>query len=312
MTRDIGHRGFMKIVISAPRSSVGRIVVRHLLGARHEVIIVSRHPEACADLIAQGARLVCRSQNGPEVLDRALTGATTLLWETPLTVKRRDHVEWACALAHGAARSASRRGVQRVVIVSSIGAQHVGCGPVDCCGPTELAFAKEVPSVCVLRAGTLMEELLAHVPSIVEEGAICTPHPSERAMPMVAARDVAEKAVLEILGANWSGFRLTGVHGPEDLSYARAACIIGASVRRPVRHVEISLEQARQALTARGMPEFAAKLVSEMHLGFIEGRLAPAESRTPETTTRTTLRHFAAAVLRPAIDGFKRQIEAQK
>ena len=61
----------MKIVINTPAGNVGRVVTDQLLQAKEEVVIISRHPEKVADLVARGASLVEGSIDDPLVLDRA-------------------------------------------------------------------------------------------------------------------------------------------------------------------------------------------------------------------------------------------------
>jgi hypothetical protein len=50
-----------------------------------------------------------------------------------------------------------------------------------------------------------------------------------------------------------------------------------------------------------GMPDFVVDLIMEQYVAFRDGRLDPAEPRTPDTTTPTTLAEFARTTLVPAI-----------
>ncbi len=50
-----------------------------------------------------------------------------------------------------------------------------------------------------------------------------------------------------------------------------------------------------------GMPDFVVEIILEQYGAFREGRLDPAEPRTPDTTTPTTLAEFSRDVLVPAI-----------
>jgi uncharacterized protein YbjT (DUF2867 family) len=233
--------------------------------------------------------------------------ALTLPNRAPFAFDRPDYLNWALQLAKTASASAKRAGLKRVVLISSVGAQEEhGVGPIVCCKPTEDAFRDAVPDVCCLRAASFMENFLAHVPTIATQGTIYTPHPTDRAMPMVATRDIAAKAVQTLLDTSWSGFRIAGVHGPEDISHAAAAAVIADAIGRPVRHVEVSPQDARQAMIGQGLPAFVADLLAEMYQGCREGRMTPAEPRSTDTTTRTTLRQFAEEVLRPAVQAVAR------
>lgn len=293
----------MRIVINTPAGNIGHVVANQLLDQQHDITAISRHPQNCAQLVERGARLIEGSIDVPAVLDSAFAGAEALFWVTPFAFDQQDYIKWARRLAHTAADAAHRHGLERVVLVSSVGAQHeFGVGPIVCCKPAEVAFAQAVPNVCSLRAGSFMENFLAHVPTIAAQGAIYTPHQTDRPMPIVATRDIAEKAVQALLDLSWRGFLIKGVHGPEDISHATVARIIGEATGRPVRHIEVSPEDARQAMIGQGLPTFVADLLADMYQGFREGRMVPSEPRSPETTTATTLRQFVVEVLGPALE----------
>jgi hypothetical protein len=68
-----------------------------------------------------------------------------------------------------------------------------------------------------------------------------------------------------------------------------------------VQCIDATLDQARGALTGMGMPDFVVVLIMEQYVAFRDGRLDPAEPRTPDTTTPTTLAEFARTMLVPAI-----------
>jgi hypothetical protein len=69
-----------------------------------------------------------------------------------------------------------------------------------------------------------------------------------------------------------------------------------------VRYVAVTLEQARQGMLQAGFPDFAADAYTAMYRGVIEGTMDPAEPRTPDTTTPTTLAEFAREELKPAVE----------
>lgn len=84
----------MKVVINTPAGHVGRVVTDHLLRAKQEVVIISRHPEKVTDQVRRGARLVEGSIDDPGVLDRALHTADALYWANPGTL-RPDYDAWS-------------------------------------------------------------------------------------------------------------------------------------------------------------------------------------------------------------------------
>ena len=87
----------------------------------------------------------------------------------------------------------------------------------------------------------------------------------------------------------------------KDLSAEEAAATISSALGKPVKCVETTIDQARAAMRAMGMPDFVVEIIMEQYIAFREGRLDSAEPRTPDTTTPTTLAEFSRNVLVPAI-----------
>jgi uncharacterized protein YbjT (DUF2867 family) len=293
----------MKIVINTPAGNIGRVVVDQLLRAKENVVIISRHPKKVADLVKRGAHLEEGSIDDPRVLDHALKGADALFWLTPFAYDQPDYIKWARRTGQTAASAVKRHGVKRIVLISSVGAQHgSGVGPIACLPAIETSFKEAAPDVTSLRAGSFMENFLNNVGMIAGTGTIFGPHLAGQKLPMVATRDIGEKVVEVLRDARWKGFRIVGVHGPEDLDQSRAAQIISEGIGRPVKYVEVTVDQAKKGMLAAGLPGFMVELLGEMYTGFREGRMDRAEPRSSETTTKTSLLEFSRQVLKPAVD----------
>jgi uncharacterized protein YbjT (DUF2867 family) len=298
----------MRIVVNTPAGNIGRVVTQQLLEAGENVVIISRHPSKVADMVKQGAELIEGSIDDAAVLDKALKGADELFWLTPFGFDQLDYVNWGRQLGQLAAGAVKTHGIQRVVLISSVGSQHEsGVGPIACSASIERAFAEAAPNVTSLRAGSFMENFLSNVGMIAATGTIFAPLPAKKKFPRVATRDVAAKSVEALRDLNWTGFRIVGVHGPEDLDMTRAAHIIGEGIGRPVKYVEVTVEQAKFGMLDAGLPPHIVELLGDMYTGFIEGRMERAEPRTAETTTPTTLLEFARQVLKPAVEAASQQ-----
>jgi uncharacterized protein YbjT (DUF2867 family) len=233
-------------------------------------------------------------------LDQALAGATNMFWLTP-PAYRPGFVEWAGGVARNAATAAKAAGVQHAVLLSSLGAQaKTGLGPVTALALAEDAFHAALTTLTVLRPAFFMENMLRDVDSIKSASAFYNPIPSQLKMPMVATRDIAAKA-FDVLLAPAKGFRTVGIHGPADLSHHDVAKAIGDAIGKPVAHVQVTLEQAEQAMLQMGMPDFIVAMFTEMNRAVLSGRMIPAEQRSEQTTTPTTLATFIADTLRPQL-----------
>jgi uncharacterized protein YbjT (DUF2867 family) len=123
---------------------------------------------------------------------------------SPLISPDYLNLNWARRVGTIAAAAAKESGVERVVLISSVGAQHeVGVGPIGCLKAIESAFQEAVPNVTSLRAGSFMENFLGNVDTIAATGSIFSPHPAEKKFPIVATRDIAEKAFEALRDKSW-------------------------------------------------------------------------------------------------------------
>jgi uncharacterized protein YbjT (DUF2867 family) len=140
------------------------------------------------------------------------------------------------------------------------------------------------------------------ISTIAARGTIFGPFDPAKKIPIVAVRDVGEKVTKVLRDTRWSGFRVIGVHGPEDLDMSSVAHIIGEGIGRPVKYVEVPLDQVKQGMLDRGMPGSFADYMMEMYTEQAAGRCDPAEPRSAETTTTTTLLEFSREVIKPAVE----------
>ena len=146
------------------KRNIGRVVVERLLDAKHNVVVISRHPEKLAAAIAKGAIVLRGSIDEDAVVERALEGADALFWLTPISFEPVDYMAWAKDIAQRAASAARRRGVRRAVVISSIGAQHdSGVGPIELQPRHREGLLDRGAERGSLLAGLFMENLLQHV-----------------------------------------------------------------------------------------------------------------------------------------------------
>jgi len=291
----------MSIVINTPNSNIGRALSIRLLDAGESVTVLSRSAKKVDELARRGARVLEGSFEEPSLLAQALEGAEALFWLTPPPARPDYHI-WAVNCAEQAAAAARKAGALRAVVISSMGA-HTGPG-TGAVGPAreiENEFEAKLPAVVSLRPGIFMENFLMSAGMIAQAGQIFVPIQPGKKWPLVATSDIAAKAACWLLDRGWTGHHRVGVHGPKDLSTGEAAAIISSAVGKPVQCIDATFEQARGALSRMGMPDFVVEFIIEQYVAFRDGRLDPAEPRTPNTTTPTTLAEFARVTLLPAI-----------
>jgi len=291
----------MSIVINTPNGTIGRKVSLALLDAGEPLTVISRSAEKAAPLADRGAVLHVGSIDDPGVLKAAFAGAKTLFWLTP-PAGRPDYHAWSISAAERAAALAAEAGIGHVVVLSSIGAQTgPGTGPVGCLLAIEEIFRGRFDDVTVLRPGYFMENLFRDLPTIQSMGTIFSPVPADVRAPMVATDDIATSATRELRGGGGRGHRILGLHGPVDLSNGEVVELLAEAWGRPIKYVQITLDDTRRGMINAGLPVFAADLYTEMYTAMLDGRMGAAEPRTAETTTPTSFAAFARTTLVPAL-----------
>jgi Predicted nucleoside-diphosphate-sugar epimerases len=291
-----------KIVVATPTGNIGGALVRHLLDAGEGLILLARRPERLDAGVRERTEVRVGDLADADFVARAVEGAESLFWLTPNDFAAQDVRAWYETMARSARAAVERGGVRRVVNLSSAGAHRAqGLGPVSLLQLVENALNDTGAAVTHLRPGYFFENYLAHVQSIAQANTIFDTANNTASLPMVATRDIAEVAAQRLRDRSWAGVSYRGIHGPKNLTFDEAADEIGAALGRPVRHVRISPEEAREVFLGMGASEAVVRAYQEMSDGFSNG-LEPAEPRTPETTTPTTLRRWAAEVLQPAVE----------
>lgn len=292
----------MTVVINTPKGHIGRRVTQRLLDSDVPVRVITRTPDKVVDLTSRGAEIAVGSIDDAGVLERALEGAETLFWLTPSAV-RPDYATWTRKTATKVAKAVAVQGVERMVNISSLGAQAgSGTGPIAHLGVVEGIFNAALPNVVHLRPGSFMENYLNHVPTIVSQGTIYQTLPKSASIPVIATKDIADVAISYLLSPNWEGQSIHELLGPRDLSPSEVAAIIGKAIDKPIELVEISIDKAREGMLATGMPDFAVEMYSEMLAAMKEGRIVPEKPQSPASTTPTGLAEFTREVLKPAIE----------
>ena len=182
--------------------------------------------------------------------------------------------------------------------MSSAGSYLENAGPVSGLGDIERQLNEVAENVVHLRPNFFMENFLQQIEPIRYDGAIYELLPGDLPYPLIATQDIGDVAAKLLIEKNWSGRQARGLRGPADLSFAEATKILGDSIGKPVKYVQITPDQAYQTFLGIGASPGFAKALVEMYQALAQLG-ADVESRTPETTTPTTLREWSDNVFRP-------------
>jgi uncharacterized protein YbjT (DUF2867 family) len=192
----------------------------------------------------------------PETLDAALDAVEQAFLLTPADPRQP---EWEKNFVE----AAERAGVRHVVKLSALGVDPNS--PVRFLrnhGDGERVLEESDLSWTFLRPNSFMQNTLSNAWSIASEGRLYSPVPDAK-VALIDTRDVAAVAarVLTEEGHEGKVYELTG---PEAISNREVAEQLSTVLGRAVECVEVSFEDARQAMVGGGMPEWLTDGVLEL------------------------------------------------
>jgi uncharacterized protein YbjT (DUF2867 family) len=289
----------VKITITNPSGNIGSKVASQLLESGAEVTLLGRNPAKLADLKARGARIIKGEQSDTKAVAEAVNGSDALLWVNPPNYTTNDASRDARKNAEAAASALKNNPHTRVVLISSVGAEHTsGTGPIVTLNLTEEILKNATKNLTILRNNYFMENILGSLDTIVSQGAIYSTEPGDAGFPQIATRDIASVASSELLSGN-TGTRIIDVNGPENVSHNQVAEVLSRALGKPVKHVVVTPDQLRAGLVAAGFSDYTAGLFIEMseagNSGLLDDFLGD-ELRKGSTT----FERFAQEVVLPA------------
>jgi uncharacterized protein YbjT (DUF2867 family) len=291
------------ITIMGAGGHVGGVAARTLLEAGQRVRVLGRSAERLKDLADRGAEVMTGDAADPAHLTAAFTGADAAYAMIPPNLASPDFPAEQAGVAAAVARAVAESGVERVVLLSSIGADlPAGTGPIAGLHALERAVgAIDGVNVLALRPGFFFENHLAAAGLMKHQGINAGAIAPDVSIAMIATADIGAALARALAERDFSGVSTRELQGPRNHTLREATRILGAAVGRPeVPYVQMEEADFVGALTGMGFSASMAGLYAEMARAFNEGRVRPAEPRGPGNTTPTTLEAFAAEAFAPA------------
>jgi uncharacterized protein YbjT (DUF2867 family) len=244
------YRGFMTktstILVLGATGKTGRRLLPFLTARGATVRAASRQP---------GEDRTRFDWNQPDTYDPALIGADAIYLVPP------DLIEEATPIVAPFLDRAVRAGVRRVVLLSSMGVEFPNEGPGSGRDRLEQLVKASGMEWTILRPGGFNQNFSEGflLPGILHAGAIATAT-GDGAVAFVDADDIAAVAAAALTedGHQQATYVVTG---PEALTFADAAAIIGSAAGRPIAHRQISSADLTQILIRAGLPANYAAIV---------------------------------------------------
>jgi NAD(P)H dehydrogenase (quinone) len=253
----------MKIGVSGASGHLGKAIVSELLQRRggHEVVAITRTPKT----ISGSAQRRFGDYNQPESLAQAYASLDRLLIIT--TVDPEPGKRGAQNVA--AVDAAARAGVKHVVFMSAVGTrreEEPARGASYWRGEQHLIAT--APAWTILRMNFYAEAFVQLAQAALGQGILAGL--AENRAAFVARDDVAAAAAGILIGDGHAG-AIYNATGPERLSGAERAGLIGEITGRPVAFRVVTEEQLRAGLTKAGLPAGAVNTVVSIQASFAAG-----------------------------------------
>jgi uncharacterized protein YbjT (DUF2867 family) len=283
------------IVVAGATGTTGRPIVEALCRAGQPVRALARGRDKLEIARRLGAEPHQVDLTDSVGLARCFRGADAVYTLIPPSFAAPDFPAYQRQVASAVSDAVRRSEVQRVVLLSSLGA-HLpsGGGVVQGLHELEEKLFELGIAVLSLRPGCFMENLVAMLPMVRQTGALGSLVRGAVRFPLLAARDVSQHAAARLLERDWRGNAVQYLLGPADTCFDEIAGVLGRSFGKPdLAYVEMPRERAREVMR-RGWgvsPSVADAFIETME-ALNAGRLTEDARRDRKSTTPTTLEQF--------------------
>src|SRR5258705_2429753 len=253
-------------VVLGASGNTGKVVAETLLRQKKKVRVVL-HDAAKGKAWGKGGADVAIAEAEEGVaLERAFSGAEGVyVFRAPIFREghvRGDNNRRTTTIA----AAVEAAGVQHVVLLSSVGAQQSeGPGPVLGLRDAETVFRRAKAAVTFVRAAYFMENWGGSLYA-VEQGILPTFLVADKAMPLVATRDIGTAAA-RLLAEGGSGNRVIELAGPREYAPRDVAAAVERIVGRPIEVQQAPEEAVAPVVMGAGMNAEWARLFQELTHG---------------------------------------------
>jgi NAD(P)H dehydrogenase (quinone) len=271
----------MTIAITGAAGHLGRLTAQLVLDRipADELVLVTRHPDELADLVAAGATVRHADFDEPDELPEAFRGVDRLLLISTDVLGNRVAQHTAAIDAAAAA------GVGHVLYTSGLNAGSALPLVVSHDhGATEQAIRDRGLRWTALRNGLYAEFQVAAAARAFASGHLVHNN-GDGATAYVSREDCAAAAAAALTGDGHED-RVYDITGPELVTQAQLAALVSEITGRRVDAVAIDDDEATRNLTAVGLPADAAMAYASFGTAIREGVLEVVSSHVEDLTGR--------------------------
>ncbi|TPI41848.1 NmrA family transcriptional regulator [Mesorhizobium sp. B3-1-9] len=274
------------VVVVGATSEVGAEVSAKLTRAGHTVRGVARSLGVALDDQA--------------ALDAAFSDAAGAYVMIPFDVTTPDLHRFEDQVGARLASSIAKAGLHRVVLLSGLNA-HLRMGTsLGAAMMEERLAALGLEELVYLRASFFMENFVKGM-GFVEQaasGVFASPFRGDLPMPLIAAKDVGERAAALLSAEHFPARRVVELHGGGSYTLEQATTILGRAIGKDVAYHEAPFAEARAGMVANGISASFADALGETAASFNRGERWALEAPSAENATPTTFEDWARTFAR--------------
>lgn len=289
-------------VVLGSTGNTGAAAVKTLLAKGAKVRAVGRDSTKIQEVLGGGVEPFVADIYDPVSLTKAFEGGEGAYVMLPPRAKEPELLASGAKMSDAITAALKASTVPRVVVLSSVGAQHdKRTGPIQALHDLEQKLgAVEGKNFLMLRPAAFMENFLMLTGLIKAMGFLAGGIKGTVKMPMIAARDIGDVAANALIAGDFSGTEILELHGQRDICFDEASQAIGAEIGKPkLSYQNFPNFMVEQALKQMGIPGKTASLMTEMTDAANDGLLNPTQPRSEKTTTPTSIEAWAKEVFVP-------------
>jgi NAD(P)H dehydrogenase (quinone) len=255
--------------ITGITGKVGGELARTLLAAGQPVRAVVREARKGDAWAALGCGVAVAEMTDAAALTAAFRGTTAAFILPPSEFDPEPGYPEARAVIDSVVAALAAGKPPKALCLSTVGADAATDNLLSQRTMLEAALRELRLPLTILRPAWYLDNVAWDVTSARENGLIESfLSPTERAIPMVAAKDVG-RAAAELIQQDWTGTRVVELEGPGRVTPDQLADAFASALGRPVRAVAVPRESWEGLFRAQGMRNPGPRM--RMLDGFNEG-----------------------------------------
>ena len=262
----------MMYSITGITGKVGGELARTLLAAGEPVRAVVRDAKKGQEWAAIGCEIALAKMEDASALADAFTGATAVFILPPPEFDPEPGYPDTRAMINSVVEAVRQLKPRRALCLSTIGADAKQDNLLSQRGVMEETLRELQIPLTILRPAWFIDNAAWDVASARDTGLIHSfLQPTDKAFPMVAAKDVGRLAA-KLIREDWTGTRIVELEGPSRITPNDLAQSFTHVIGKPVRAVPVPRESWAALFRSQGMrnPEPRMRMLDGFNEGWIE------------------------------------------